>query len=243
MSLTDRLAAAQRAVRQHRDSTSSPRRRRAGSATRRRQRRHQRATPGTRAARPREARQLPTRRDPFADLKRIVHPRLVEALGPKLYDAQMTQSELEQQVRLTLQTVLRRRRQPDDDGRPRPHHPGDRRRHPRLRPDRAVPARPRPHRGHGQRPTTSTSSAAASWSRRRRPFTDEAHLRRTIDKIVGQIGRRVDESSPMVDARLPDGSRVNADHPAARPRRLHADHPQVLRRPLHGRRPRSPSAR
>jgi pilus assembly protein CpaF len=41
-------------------------------------------------------------------------------------------------------------------------------------------------------------------------FTDDQHLRRTIDKIVGRIGRRVDESSPMVDARLPDGSRVNA---------------------------------
>ena len=41
-------------------------------------------------------------------------------------------------------------------------------------------------------------------------FTDEAHLRRTIDKIVSQIGRRVDETSPMVDARLPDGTRVNA---------------------------------
>ena len=41
-------------------------------------------------------------------------------------------------------------------------------------------------------------------------FADEAHLRRTIDKIVSRIGRRVDESSPMVDARLPDGSRVNA---------------------------------
>jgi pilus assembly protein CpaF len=41
-------------------------------------------------------------------------------------------------------------------------------------------------------------------------FTEEAHLRRVIDRIVGAIGRRVDESSPMVDARLPDGSRVNA---------------------------------
>ncbi|MBC2933477.1 CpaF family protein [Nocardioides sp. zg-1228] len=41
-------------------------------------------------------------------------------------------------------------------------------------------------------------------------FSDEAHLRRTIDKIVSKIGRRVDETSPMVDARLPDGSRVNA---------------------------------
>jgi pilus assembly protein CpaF len=41
-------------------------------------------------------------------------------------------------------------------------------------------------------------------------FTSEAHLRRVIDRIVARVGRRVDESSPMVDARLPDGSRVNA---------------------------------
>jgi pilus assembly protein CpaF len=41
-------------------------------------------------------------------------------------------------------------------------------------------------------------------------FVDDAHLMRIIDKIVSQVGRRVDESSPMVDARLPDGSRVNA---------------------------------
>jgi pilus assembly protein CpaF len=41
-------------------------------------------------------------------------------------------------------------------------------------------------------------------------FIDEAHLMRIIDKIVSQVGRRVDEASPMVDARLPDGSHVNA---------------------------------
>ncbi len=41
-------------------------------------------------------------------------------------------------------------------------------------------------------------------------FNDEAHLMRIIEKIVSQVGRRIDESSPMVDARLPDGSRVNA---------------------------------
>jgi pilus assembly protein CpaF len=41
-------------------------------------------------------------------------------------------------------------------------------------------------------------------------FLDDAHLMRIIDKIVSTVGRRVDESSPMVDARLPDGSRVNA---------------------------------
>lgn len=41
-------------------------------------------------------------------------------------------------------------------------------------------------------------------------FRDDAHLLRIIDKIVSQVGRRVDESTPMVDARLTDGSRVNA---------------------------------
>jgi pilus assembly protein CpaF len=41
-------------------------------------------------------------------------------------------------------------------------------------------------------------------------FQDESHLRRILNKIVAQVGRRVDESSAMVDARLPDGSRINA---------------------------------
>ncbi|MES2153074.1 MAG: CpaF family protein [Pseudomonadota bacterium] len=66
-------------------------------------------------------------------------------------------------------------------------------------------------------------------------FTDDAHLMKIIDKIVSRVGRRIDESSPMVDARLPDGSRVNAIIPplaidgpimsirrfAAEPLRLH----------------------
>ncbi len=41
-------------------------------------------------------------------------------------------------------------------------------------------------------------------------FNDESHLRRIINKMVARVGRRIDEASPMVDARLPDGSRVNA---------------------------------
>jgi pilus assembly protein CpaF len=41
-------------------------------------------------------------------------------------------------------------------------------------------------------------------------FVSEDHLRRTIEKIVARVGRRIDEAQPMVDARLPDGSRVNA---------------------------------
>ena len=61
-------------------------------------------------------------------------------------------------------------------------------------------------------------------------FKDEPHLRKIIDKIVSAVGRRIDESSPMVDARLADGSRVNAiipplalDGPMLSIRRFSAD--------------------
>ena len=61
-------------------------------------------------------------------------------------------------------------------------------------------------------------------------FRNDAHLLSVIDRIVSKIGRRVDESSPMVDARLPDGSRVNAiipplalDGPVLSIRRFEAD--------------------
>ena len=62
-------------------------------------------------------------------------------------------------------------------------------------------------------------------------FNDESHLRRIINKMVGQIGRRIDESSPMVDARLPDGSRVNATIPP-----LSLSGPLVTIRKFHHRR-------
>src|SRR5205823_7742527 len=62
-------------------------------------------------------------------------------------------------------------------------------------------------------------------------FKDNSHLLRIIEKIVSRVGRRVDESSPLVDARLPDGSRVNAvippvavDGPLLSIRRFGRDH-------------------
>ncbi len=65
-------------------------------------------------------------------------------------------------------------------------------------------------------------------------FMSEEHLRRVIERIVSDVGRRIDESSPMVDARLPDGSRVNAvipplavDGPALTIRKFAADPFQV----------------
>jgi pilus assembly protein CpaF len=148
--------------------------------------------------------------DPFAGVKRSVHQGLLEALGPKLYDAHLDQRELEQRVTQTLQAVLQR----DDT----PMTAADRSRVAQEVADEILGHGPlEPYlrdagvseimvNGHDQiyveRDGRLVGVDAA--------FTDESHLRRTIDKIVARIGRRVDEASPMVDARLPDGSRVNA---------------------------------
>ena len=58
-------------------------------------------------------------------------------------------------------------------------------------------------------------------------FFSEQHVLRVIDRIVAPLGRRIDEASPMVDARLPDGSRVNAVIAPLADRRAAAHHPQV----------------
>ena len=207
MGLTDRIAAAQRSRTQTIDAPeppngtappdgsgpSSP------SATAK--------PPGSAlAAKPRQ----PNAGDVFAELKRIVHARLVESLGPKLYDAHTTQSELEQQVRLTLQTVLA-----DTD---QPMSSADRTRVSQEIADDILGYGPlEPLLRDGDLTEVMVNSFQDIYVERSgklvrvdTTFTDEAHLRRTIDKIVSKIGRRVDETSPMVDARLPDGSRVNA---------------------------------
>ncbi len=159
--------------------------------------------------------QLPGRRratpkDPIADVKRDVHAQLVGTLGPKLYDVEMTASELESLVRQTLHQVITTNDQPMSAS--------DRTRLSQEIADDIL--------GYGPlepylRDPTLTEVMVNTYEdiyierdgkllRVEARFTDEAHLRRTIDKIVAKVGRRVDETSPMVDARLPDGSRVNA---------------------------------
>jgi pilus assembly protein CpaF len=148
--------------------------------------------------------------DPFGDLKRTVHQALLDTLGPTLYDSRLTQSELEQRVRQTLQEVL---------------SAGDM---PLTTADRARIALEIADDILGYGPVepylrdpditeimvNGPDQIYVERSGRIHPvdgrFADEPHLRRTIDKIVGRVGRRVDEASPMVDARLPDGSRINA---------------------------------
>jgi pilus assembly protein CpaF len=148
--------------------------------------------------------------DPFAEVKRSVHAALLETLGPRLYDAHMDQRELEQRVVTSLGTVVQRDETPmtvADRARVAKEVLDDILGHGPLEPYLRDPdVSEIMVNGHDQlyveRGGRIYSVEAG--------FTDESHLRRTIDKIVARVGRRVDEASPMVDARLPDGSRVNA---------------------------------
>ncbi len=149
-------------------------------------------------------------RDPFADLKRLVHAQLVSDLGPQLYDATKTQADLEQLVRTALQTAVA--------GSDQPMSAADRTRLVQEIADDILGYGPlEPYLRDPDLSEVMVNGAADIFVERAgrlqrvdAAFNDEAHLRRTIDKIVARVGRRVDETSPMVDARLPDGSRVNA---------------------------------
>jgi pilus assembly protein CpaF len=148
--------------------------------------------------------------DPLVALKRKVHQAMVDALGPTLYDAELDEAELAARVRRTLQNLL--------DAEQTLMGRAERTRIADEVSDEIL--------GHGpiepllRDPDVSeimVNGADQIWVERsgrlypvEKSFTDNDHLRRTIDKIVSRIGRRVDEASPMVDARLPDGSRVNA---------------------------------
>jgi pilus assembly protein CpaF len=140
--------------------------------------------------------------DPFGPLKRSVHDALLAMLGPTLYDTQLDERELGQQVTQALQVVLQRDETPmtaADRARVAQEVSDDILGHGPLEPYLRDPEVSEIMvNGHDQ----------IYVERNGRLY--QAHLRRTIEKIVARVGRRVDESSPMVDARLPDGSRVNA---------------------------------
>ncbi len=169
-------------------------------------------------------------RDRIADIRIRVQERLVEVLGPRLYDASLSDTELEGLVHQRLRELL------DEE------EPG------LSAQEKLLIVRQIGDSVLGLGPLEPfvrdpdvTEIMVNGWDSiyverggklywTGAKFHDEGQLRRTIDKIVGKVGRRVDESSPYVDARLPDGSRVNAivsplaiDGPALTIRKFSAD--------------------
>src|SRR5581483_9246776 len=131
-------------------------------------------------------------RDPLLDeLRQRVHGLLIDELGPLLYDRRVGEDELSAHLQEQLRVILGRERIPLSTS--------DRE---QLLQDVTEVMVNGPGRVYVERAGKLTLTGAT--------FADEAHLRRIIEKIVAQVGRRVDEATPMVDARLPDGSRVNA---------------------------------
>jgi len=169
-------------------------------------------------------------RDRIADVRARVQERLVESLGPRLYDATLSDTELEGLVHQRLRELL-----DEEEG-------------PLAAQEKLLIVRQIGDSVLGLGPLEPfvrdpevTEIMVNNWDTiyveragklywTGTKFHDEQQLRRTIDKIVGKVGRRVDEASPYVDARLPDGSRVNAvipplaiDGPALTIRKFAAD--------------------
>ncbi|HYG72379.1 MAG TPA: CpaF family protein [Actinomycetota bacterium] len=169
-------------------------------------------------------------RDRIAEIRTRVQERLVEVLGPRLYDASLSDTELEGLVHQRLRELL------DEE------EPG------LSAQEKLLIVRQIGDSVLGLGPLEPfvrdpevTEIMVNGWDSiyveragkiywTGAKFHDESQLRRTIDKIVGKVGRRIDESSPYCDARLPDGSRVNAiipplsiDGPALTIRKFSAD--------------------
>jgi pilus assembly protein CpaF len=169
-------------------------------------------------------------RDRISEVRARVQERLVESLGPRLYDATLSDTELEGLVHQRLRELL-----DDEEG-------------PLSAQEKLLIVRQIGDSVLGLGPLEPfvrdpevTEIMVNNWDTiyveragklywTGTKFHDEQQLRRTIDKIVGKVGRRVDEASPYVDARLPVGSRVNAvipplsiDGPALTIRKFAAD--------------------
>src|SRR5919198_2809985 len=147
--------------------------------------------------------------EPFAELKNKVHMTVISELGPQLFNVAIDPNELRSRVTADIRRHLN-----DEAGLAREDR------------DRLTAEILDDILGYGPLERLIADDSITEvmcngsqdvWIERGGKlyettvrFTDESHLRRIINKIVSQIGRRIDEASPMVDARLPDGSRVNA---------------------------------
>jgi pilus assembly protein CpaF len=148
-------------------------------------------------------------RDPFADVKNRIHLAVIGDLGPQLFNANIEPFALRDRVSAEITTRLTDEAGISKDDR-----------------DRIASEIADDILGHGPLERLLSDDSVSEimvngphdiWVERQGrlyqtsvQFSDESHLRRIINKMVAQVGRRIDESSPMVDARLPDGSRVNA---------------------------------
>jgi pilus assembly protein CpaF len=147
--------------------------------------------------------------DPFSELKNRIHLTLISDVGPQLFGVGADPVALRQRVEADLRDRLQAEAGLSRDDRERllaeiaddvlGYGPLE-----RLLTDESVSEIMvnGPHRIWVERQGRLYETALR--------FNDDSHLRRIINKMVAQVGRRIDESSPMVDARLPDGSRVNA---------------------------------
>ncbi len=144
------------------------------------------------------------------ELRSRIHGQLIDELGTTLYDSEMPEDQLKQMVFNTLERAVEESRVPLSAA--------DK--------QRLIHSIANDVLGYGPiDPLLHDESVSEIMvngpdqvfvERSGKPgiapvkFLDEDHLRRVIEKIVAQVGRRIDESSPLCDARLPDGSRVNA---------------------------------
>jgi len=147
--------------------------------------------------------------DPYAELKTQVHHACIAKLGPQLFTTQSDEELSERVLRaVTEQLALDRT----------PLTREERRQVTREITDDILgygPLEPFLHDDTVSEVMVNGPDAiyierSGRIERTPAAFVDAAHLMRIIDKIVSTVGRRIDEASPMVDARLPDGSRVNA---------------------------------
>ena len=151
------------------------------------------------------------------ELRRKLHYKVVEGLGPTLYDRQMSDAELKLRVMEMLEWAL-------DQEQSVPLSRADRLQLLQEIADDVLGYGPiDPFLADPEVTEVMVNGPHSVWIEKSGKliktdtrFVDPTHLERIIEKIVGQVGRRIDESTPMVDARLPDGSRVNGViHPLA----------------------------
>jgi pilus assembly protein CpaF len=166
------------------------------------------STKGGKASKDKPAETAPS--DPLAQLKNRTQEALFARLGSRLYDATLAEAELRNFVQQELSQVVETERTPLTAA--------ERQRLVAEVSDDVLGYGPIQQFLDDDTVTEVMVNAqamifverAGKLQRTTARFLSDDHLRRVIERIVSQVGRRIDESSPMVDARLPDGSRVNA---------------------------------